>query len=109
MNAILIYALVGIISAIVALCAYILIRKIVLKGQKEEIIRKAADMLNKMIGQYQEKFPNKGMTEILSFMALNVCMNNILLQKQLKGMKDAEDALASELERYLEDIEKTSR
>ena len=75
----------------------------------EEVIRKAADMLNKMIGQYQEKFPNKGMTEILSFMALNVCMNNILLQKQLKGMKDAEDALTSELERYLEDIEKTSR
>ena len=41
MNAILIYVLVGIISAVVALCAYIVIRKIVLKGQKEEIIRKA--------------------------------------------------------------------
>ena len=78
-------------------------------AEHEEIIRKAAEDVNKKIAQYQEKFPNKGMTEILSFMALNVCMNNILLQKQLKGMKDAEDALASELERYLEDIEKTSR
>ena len=42
-------------------------------------------------------------------MALNICMNNIMLQKHLKVMKDAEDGLAKELERYLEDIEKTSR
>ena len=75
----------------------------------EEVIRKAADMLNKKISQYQEKFPNKGMTEILSFMALNVCMSNIMLQKQIASLKDEEDALASELKRYLDDIEKTSR
>ena len=60
MNAILIYALVGIISAIVALCAYILIRKIVLKGQKEEIIRKAeleAESIKQdKIFQAKEKF-----------------------------------------------------
>ena len=60
MIAILIYALVGIISAIVALCAYILIRKIVLKGQKEEIIRKAeleAESIKQdKIFQAKEKF-----------------------------------------------------
>ena len=38
---ILIYILVGALSAIAALCTYILIRRIILKGQKEEIIRKA--------------------------------------------------------------------
>lgn len=77
--------------------------------EHEEVIRKAAEDVNRKISQYQEKFPNKGLTEILSFMALNVCMSNILLQKQVKGMKDAEENLASELERYLEDIGKTSR
>ena len=60
MNAILIYALVGVISAVVALCAYILIRKIVLKGQKEEIIRKAeleAESIKQdKIFQAKEKF-----------------------------------------------------
>ena len=60
MNAILIYALVGIISAIVALCAYILIRKIVLKGQKEAIIKKAeleAESIKKeKMFQAKEKF-----------------------------------------------------
>ena len=77
--------------------------------EHEEVIRKAAEDVNRKISQYQEKFPNKGLTEILSFMALNVCMSNILLQKKVKGMKDAEENLASELERYLEDIGKTSR
>ena len=77
--------------------------------EHEEVIRKAADEVNSKIAQYQERFPNKGLTEILSFMALNVCMNNIILHKQVKGMKDAEERLAKELERYLENIDKSSR
>lgn len=77
--------------------------------EHEEVIRKAADEVNAKIAQYQEKFPNKGLTEILSFMALNATMNNVVLKTQVKGMKDAEEGLAKELERYLENIEKTSR
>ena len=77
--------------------------------EHEEVIRKAAEEVNAKIAQYQEKFPTKGMIEILSFMALNVTMNNIVLKSQVKGMKDAEEVLAKELERYLENIEKTSR
>jgi hypothetical protein len=39
-------------------------------------------------------------------MALNVCVNNISLNRQVKGMKDAEDSLARELEGYLDNIDK---
>ena len=60
MNTILIYALVGIVSAALALCTYILIRKIVLKGQKEAIIKKAeieAESIRKeKMFQAKEKF-----------------------------------------------------
>ena len=60
MNPTLIYVLVGVISAIVALCTYILIRKIVLKGQKEAIIKKAeleAESIKKeKMFQAKEKF-----------------------------------------------------
>ena len=60
MNTVLIYVLVGVISATVALCTYILIRKIVLKGQKEAIIKKAeieAESIKKeKIFQAKEKF-----------------------------------------------------
>ena len=77
--------------------------------EHEEVIRKAAEDVNRKIAQYQEKFPTKGLAEILSFMALNVCMNSIVLQKQVKAMKDAEESLARELGRYLDTIDKTSR
>ena len=60
MNAILIYILVGVLSAILSLCTYILIRKMLLKGQKEAIIKKAeldAESIKKeKIFQAKEKF-----------------------------------------------------
>ena len=77
--------------------------------EHEEVIRKAANDVNRMIAQYQEKFPKTGLSDIVTFMALNVCMSNIVLQKQMKEMKEAEEVLANELESYLINIEKTSR
>ena len=60
MSTILIYIVVAVLSAVAALSAYILIRKILLKGQKEEIIRKAeieAEGIKKeKIFQAKEKF-----------------------------------------------------
>ena len=77
--------------------------------EKEEVIRKAAADLNKKITLYQEKYPNKGMIEILSFVALNVSMTNVVVQKQIETMKESEESLAKELERYLDNIDKSSR
>ena len=60
MNTVLINVIVAVISAALALCTYILIRKIILKGQKEAIIRKAeieAESIRKeKIFQAKEKF-----------------------------------------------------
>ena len=60
MNTFLIYTLVGLTSAAIALFAYILVRKMLLKGQKEAIIRKAeleAESIKKeKIFQAKEKF-----------------------------------------------------
>ncbi|MBQ8499789.1 MAG: cell division protein ZapA [Bacteroidales bacterium] len=77
--------------------------------EQEEVIRKAADDINRKIALYQEKFPTKSMVDVLSFMALNVCIANITLQKQMKEMQGAEEALAKELEGYLDNIDKNSR
>ncbi len=77
--------------------------------EQEEVIRKAADDINRKVALYQEKFPDKGILEILSFVTLNVCMANITLQKQMKTMEDEETALAKELEGYLDNIDKNSR
>ena len=77
--------------------------------EHEEVIRKAADDINRKVTLYQEKFPDKGILEILSFVSLNVCMANITLQKQMKEMNDEEEAFAKELDSYLDNIDKNSR
>lgn len=77
--------------------------------EKEEVIRKAAADLNRKITLYQEKYPNKGMIEILSFVALNVSMTNVVVQKQIDVMKDNEESLAKELQGYLDNMDKNSR
>ena len=77
--------------------------------EHEEVIRKAAEDINRMVTKYQERFPGKGMVEILSFVALNVCMSNITLNRQMKELVDGEAVLAKELEGYLENIDKNSR
>jgi hypothetical protein len=38
-----------------------------------------------------------------------VCVNNISLNRQARGMKEAEESLAKELEGYLDNIDKNSR
>ena len=77
--------------------------------EKEEVIRKAAADLNKKINLYQDKYPTKGMIEILSFVALNVSMTNVVLQKQIETFNESETVLAQELQSYLENIDKNSR
>ncbi len=77
--------------------------------EHEEVIRKAADEINRKVKLYLDKFPGKSMVEILSFVSLNVCMANLTLQKQAKAMEDEEEALARELEGYLENTDRNSR
>ncbi len=77
--------------------------------EQEELIRKAADELNRRVHAYQEKLPGKGSVELLSFVALNVCMANISLKEQLNELAKDEEILAKELEGYLENIDKNSR
>jgi cell division protein ZapA len=81
----------------------------VTSAEHEEVIRKAAEDINRMISKYQEKYPGKGMIEILSFVALNTCMSNITLNRQIKGLNAEEETLAKELEGYLANIDKNSR
>ena len=77
--------------------------------EHEELIRKAADDINRKVNYYLEKFPGKSMVEILSFVSLNVCMANFGLRKQLKEMSEEVDGLCGELQGYLDTIDKNSR
>ena len=74
--------------------------------EHEEMIRKAVDDINRRVKFYLDKFPTKGMIEVLSLVALNVGIQNCGLQKQVDSAMEDEATLLKELEAYLEKADK---
>ena len=74
--------------------------------EHEEMIRKAVSDINRRVKFYLEKFPSKGMVEILSLVVLNIGIQNSGLQKQVESAIEDEAALLKELEAYLEKADK---
>ena len=77
--------------------------------EHEEMIRKAADDINRRVRYYLDKYPTKGTVEVLSLVALNVGIVNCGLQKQLDMTLEDEANLLKELEGYLDNIDKNGR
>ena len=70
--------------------------------EHEEMIRKAVADINRRVKFYLEKFPSKGMVEILSLVVLNIGIQNCGLQKQVESAIEDEAALLKDLEDYLQ-------
>ncbi len=77
--------------------------------EHEELIRKAADEINRKVKLYLEKFPSKSPQEIMSLVALNTGIAFAGLQKQMEFVMQAEEGLLNDLDGYLENIDKNSR
>lgn len=77
--------------------------------EHEEMIRKAVEDINRRVKFYLDKYPTKGMIEVLSLVALNVGIVNKGLEKQLETALEDEGTLLQELEAYLDNIDKNSR
>jgi len=73
---------------------------------REEVIRKAADVISRKVASYQSSFAGKSETDILAFVALNECITNTLLNNQIDGMKQEAETLDRELGSYIEKIGK---
>ena len=74
--------------------------------EHEEMIRKAVADINRRVIFYLDKFPTKGMVEVLSLVALNIGIQNSGLLKQVESAVEDEAALLKELEAYLEKADK---
>ena len=74
--------------------------------EHEEMIRKAVADINKKVKFYLEKFPTKGMVEVMTLVALNLGIQNCGLQKQVDSAIEDETILLKELEAYLEKADK---
>ncbi len=74
--------------------------------EEEQLMRNAAVSVNSAIGKYQEKFPQRDILDILSFVALRQCMNNLILKGMREEDKKEGDELKELLKSYLDNIEK---
>ncbi len=72
--------------------------------EEEEVIRKAADTIGKKISAYRNKFPDRDMIDILSFVALNESINSINLKKALDSINEEAASLLKDSSSYLDKI-----
>lgn len=72
--------------------------------ESEELIRKAADSINKKIAAFSSKFPDKSMTDILSFVALNESITSLSLQKSMDSMNEEAATLLADTSSYLKNM-----
>ena len=83
-------------------------RKYCLKASspdKEEIIRKSAEVVNSKISYYQKAFAGKSEADLLTFVALNECMTNLTISRDKEAILAEFKALEEQLAGYIEKID----
>lgn len=77
--------------------------------EMERLMRLAAEAINQKLTAYDAKFPNKSLSDKLSFVALNETVSRLTYQKRLSDAGEEANALAEDVESYLKNIEKYGR
>ena len=73
--------------------------------ESEEYIRLAAETVNGKLSQFQAAYPGKEAVDLMSFIALNVCISNISLQRKLEDLQGKIASLDADTGAYLKNIE----
>ena len=74
--------------------------------EQEEVIRQAADAVNRRLENYSRKNPGKTMVELMSMVALNECACRISFQREIDARKAEAQQLGKEMASYLDQMEK---
>ncbi len=72
----------------------------------EQVMRIAAEAINKRLAQYDAKFPDKDVLDKLVFVTLNETISRIATQRKLAAREEGEKKLLDEMTSYLDSIEK---
>lgn len=72
--------------------------------EQEELIRKAADSVNKKINAYGGKFANRPLSDLVAFVALNESITSLALQKKLDSISAEAASLKDATDSYLKNI-----
>ena len=74
--------------------------------QQEEVIRLAADAINRRLDNYARKNPGKTLVELMSMVALNECACRISFQRDIDARKAEAEQLGKDMADYLAQIQK---
>ncbi len=71
----------------------------------EQLIRVAVESLNKMAKQYSQNYPDSDESDILRFLALNVCLKNLNYKEEILRLQSEAETLEREISGYLDNID----
>ena len=74
--------------------------------EMEQLMRIAAEAINKRLAQYDAKFPDKEMLDKLVFVTLNETINRLAAQRKLAAREEGEKKLLDEMTGYLDKIDR---
>jgi len=69
--------------------------------EQEEVIRLAADAINRRLDNYTRRNPGKTLAELMSMVALNECACRIFLQRDFDASKAEAQQLGQDMANYL--------
>ena len=72
--------------------------------EQEEQYRLAAEAINKRFSAYTMSHPGHPAADILAMVALSETAIRVGLQKDIEALKQGEDALERDLEKYIQDL-----
>ena len=70
--------------------------------EKEEAYRIAADEINRLLATYDDRFPDRSLSDKLAFVSLQLGVNKVLAKNSARALKAEVDDIQNELEAYLE-------
>ena len=77
--------------------------------EMERMMRLAAEAINQKLTAYDAKYPNKTLSDKLSFVALNEAVGRLAFQKRLADVDAQARRLQEDVESYIKTIEKDGR
>ena len=77
--------------------------------EMERMMRLAAEAINQKLAVYDSKYPNRSLSDKLSFVALNEAVGRLAYRKRLDEVEAEARKLQDDVESYIMNIEKDGR
>ena len=74
--------------------------------EMEQLMRVAAEAINKKVAAYDVKFPDKTTADKLAFVALSETVGRLSYQKKLSSVNDEVKRMLGQTSEYLDNIDK---